>query len=88
MQTESAHNDTLLIEKASGERLGPLQGTVEGNTVIVEALHELTKGDTIVYRGDQEEQRLEVTDPRYHPQVGDVPAHYEARVSHSGLTAS
>lgn len=84
MQTETSHNDTLLIEKASGERLGPVQGTVDGNTVIVEALHDLAKGDVIVHRRDQGEQRLEVTDPRYHPKVGDVPAHYEARVSHSG----
>ncbi|WP_136067742.1 hypothetical protein [Modicisalibacter radicis] len=83
MQTETAHNDTLLIEKASGERLGPVQGTVDGDTVIVEALHDLAKGDVIVYRQDRGEQRLEVTDPRYHPEVGDVPAHYEARVSRS-----
>lgn len=82
MQTENPQNDTLLIEKqSSGERLGPVHGTVTGDTVILEALHDLDKGDVLIHRRvDAGDARLTVTDPRYHPEVGDVPAHYEARV--------
>ncbi|WP_163648610.1 hypothetical protein [Modicisalibacter sp. 'Wilcox'] len=82
MPTETPHNDTLFIEKGSGERLGPLHGTVESDRVILEAIHEIAAGDVLIHRRtDQADARLTVTEPGFQPEIGDVPAHYEARVT-------
>ncbi|WNK20560.1 hypothetical protein P1P91_02410 [Halomonas piscis] len=81
MPTDTQHNDTLLVEKQSGEVLGPVQGTVEGSSVVVEAIEEIVKGDVLIHRlSDESDIRLVVHDPGYQPQVGSVPAHYKAQV--------
>lgn len=81
MPTDTQHNDTLLIEKQSGEVLGPVQGTVEGSRVVLEAIEEIVKDDVLIHRlSDENDIRLVVHDPGYQPEIGNVPAHYEAQV--------
>lgn len=81
MPIDTPNNDTLLIEKISGEMLGPLHGTVDGSRVVVEAIEEIVKGDVLIHRlSDEIDIRLVVHDPGYQPRIGNVPAHYEAQV--------
>ncbi|OAZ99362.1 hypothetical protein [Halomonas sp. G11] len=88
------YRETVYIEKADGQRLGPLEAAVQKGKIIAPATHPIELGDVLVRVMDQSaDERYIVDDPGYRPDSGlDFPAKYFVEVSKvgrdSGRTAS